>query len=201
MGRAILIACAFVLELIAILIAFGQGNATQSGVVPQTANVVATVPSYDVSSVKPNKSIGCDFDLGPTPDGFNAQCITLLLLIRDAYGMLKFTDDRILGAPDWAKSDKFDVAAKMDSSDVDELQKLSQDQRRVTRGVMLEALLADRFKMVIHTETRELPVFALVIAKNGPKLKEATPGDKGMMRLTRGMLVGQGIPITFWRTC
>jgi uncharacterized protein (TIGR03435 family) len=107
--------------------------------------------------------------------------------------MLKFTNDRILGAPDWAKSDKFDIAAKVDSSDVAELQKLSQYQR----GLMLQALLVDRFKMVIHAETRELPVFALVIAKNGPKLKEATPEDKGMMRLTRGMLVGQGIPITF----
>jgi uncharacterized protein (TIGR03435 family) len=192
MGRAILIACAFVLEVIAVPIAFGQGNATQSGAAPQTANAVAKLPSYEISSVKPNKSIDCPFRLGPTQDGFDAQCVTLLLLIRDACGMLKFTDDRILGAPDWAKSDKFDVAAKVDSSDVEELQKLSRDQR----GMMLEALLAERFKMVIHTETRELPVFALVIAKNGPKLKEATPDDKGMMRLTRGMLVGQGIPIT-----
>lgn len=117
--------------------------------------------------------------------------MTLLDLIRDAYGFLKFTNDRILGAPDWAKSDKFDIAAKVDSPDIAELQKLSQDQR----GLMLQAFLADRFKMVIHKETRELPVFALIIAKNGPKLKEATPDDKGMMRLGRGILVGQGIPI------
>jgi uncharacterized protein (TIGR03435 family) len=192
MGRAILIACAFVLEVIAVPSAFGQGSAIQSEAAPQTANAVAKGPSYEVSSVKPNKSIDCGWRLGPTPDGFDAQCVTLLDLIRDAYGFLMFTGDRILGAPDWAKSDKFDIAAKVDSSDVAELQKLSQDQR----GMMLLALLADRFKMVIHTETRELPVFALVIAKNGPKLKEATPDDKGTMRLGRGMLVGQGIPIT-----
>jgi uncharacterized protein (TIGR03435 family) len=56
----------------------------------------------------------------------------------------------------WAKSDTFDIAAKVDSPDVAELQKMSQDQR----GLMLQALLADRFKMAIHTETREIPVLA-----------------------------------------
>ncbi len=192
MRRAILIACTFVLVAIAVPSVVSQGNTVQSGPVPQTANEVAKVPSYEVASVKPNKSINCSWRLTPTPDGFDAPCVTLLDLIRDAYGFLKFTNDRISGAPDWAKSDKFDIAAKVDSSDVAELQKLSQDQR----GLMLQALLADRFKMVIDTESRELPVFALVIAKNGPKLKEATPDDKGMMRLSRGILVGQGIPIT-----
>jgi uncharacterized protein (TIGR03435 family) len=178
--------------VIAVPSALGQGNTVQSGPVPQTANAVVKVPLYEVTSVKPNKSIDCSSWLMPTPDGFDAPCVTLVDLIRDAYGFLKFTNDRILGAPDWAKSDKFDIAAKVDSSDVAELKKLSQDQR----GLMLQALLADRFKMVIHTESRERPVFALVIAKNGPKLKEATPDDNGTMVLNRGMLDGQGIPIT-----
>jgi uncharacterized protein (TIGR03435 family) len=193
MRWSILVACAFLLETVAVPGAFGQGNATQSGAAPQNTIAVARLPLYEVTSVKPNKSIDCHWQLEPTPDGFDAQCVTLLLLVRDAYGMLKFTNDRILGAPDWAKSDQFDIAAKVDGADVAEVQLLSQDQR----GMMLAALLAERFKMVIHTETRELPVFALVIAKNGPKLKEAAPDDKGMMRLSRGMLVGQGIPITF----
>lgn len=190
MRRAILIAC--VLMAVAVSSAFGQGDVTRSGAAPQIANTVVKVPSYEITSVKPNKSIDCSWELTPTPDGFDAKCVTLLDLIRDAYGFLKFTNDRILGAPDWAKSEKFDIAAKVDSSDVAELQKLNQDKR----GLMLQAILADRFKMILHTETRERTVFALVIAKNGSKLKGATPDDKGTMRLGRGTLVGQGISTT-----
>lgn len=190
MRRAILIACVCVGGL-SLPGAAGQVCAAQGVAAPQNTNTTAKLPSYEVSSVKPNKSLDCPFRMGPTPDGFNAQCVTLLLLIRNAYGMLKFTNDRIEGAPDWAKSEKFDVDAKVDSSDVAELKKLSRDER----GMMLQALLADRFKLAIHTETREMPVFAVVIAKNGPRLKEATPDDKGVMQLSPGKLVGQGIPI------
>jgi uncharacterized protein (TIGR03435 family) len=74
---------------------------------------------------------------------------------------------------------------------------------------MLQALFADRFKLSLHRETRELPAYALVIAKNGPKLQEARPRDtypngvrdmygKGhgdVMSIRRGQLTGQGIPI------
>jgi uncharacterized protein (TIGR03435 family) len=74
---------------------------------------------------------------------------------------------------------------------------------------MLQALLADRFKLSIHRETKELPVYALVAAKNGPKLQEAKAdatypnGIKGpdgvarggMMRIGGGEVTGQGLPI------
>ena len=65
----------------------------------------------------------------------------------------------------------------MDGSVADEVQKLSEDQRKLETQRMLQALLADRFQLKLHRETKELPVYALVIAKNGPKLQEAKPGD------------------------
>ncbi len=49
--------------------------------------------------------------------------------------------------------------------------------REIARQRMLQALLEDRFKLVVHTETKELPVYSLTLAKNGSKLHEAKPGD------------------------
>src|SRR5208283_4198726 len=78
-------------------------------------------------------------------------------------------------------------------------------------GLLVQSLLADRFKLKLHHETRMLPVYALVVAKNGPKLHEAKPGDTypngikgpdgrpvggaGMMRMGPGQLMGQGLPM------
>lgn len=74
------------------------------------------------------------------------------------------------------------------------LKNLSPEQRRL----ILQPLLADRFKFKVHTETKQLPVYELVLAKSGPKLKEATAGDtyvngiKGPDGVGRGGLVGRG---------
>jgi len=58
-------------------------------------------------------------------------------------------------------------------ADAPKLDKLS----RIERNQMMESVLVDRFKFAAHRETRELPVYELVVAKGGPKLKEAVPGD------------------------
>jgi len=65
----------------------------------------------------------------------------------------------------------------MDAATADALAKLSQDQRALAEQQMLQALLADRFQVTVHRETKELPIYTLVIAKGGPKLREAKPGD------------------------
>jgi uncharacterized protein (TIGR03435 family) len=97
----------------------------------------------------------------------------------------------------------------MDSSTAEELRKLSEDERRTERQRMLQALLAERFKLTVHRESKELPIYALVVAKDGPKLQEAKPGDTypngikgpdgqpgaGMMMMGREGLTAQGIPI------
>src|SRR5205823_5204768 len=65
----------------------------------------------------------------------------------------------------------------MDKSVVDELAQLSPDQRKLERNQMLQMLFANRFKLSVHRETRELPLYVLVIAKHGPKFQRSTPGD------------------------
>ncbi len=99
----------------------------------------------------------------------------------------------------------------MDGSVVEELRKLSDDQRETETRRMLQALLADRFQLKLHSDTKQLAVYALVLAKNGPKLQAAISGDtypngfKGpdggggpgmiFMEGNGGPVTGQGVPI------
>lgn len=136
-------------------------------------------PAYDVVSVKPAKSGGGAgnglFGKGIeyTADGLRANS-TVMALIQSAYGV---DADRISGAQGWMTSEKFSIDAKMESAVADGINKLSTDERDSVRQRMLQALLADRFKLSIRTESKELPVFELVIAKSGLKIQEAKPGD------------------------
>jgi uncharacterized protein (TIGR03435 family) len=174
-------------------IVFGQVNATPT----------VDLPGFEVASVKPDKS-----GFGPTilltADGLTATKVTVKFLIKQAYGV---EDDEISGAPNWLDSDTYDVEAKVSSADLAALDKLDEKQRMR----MLQPLLAERFQLKVHQEAKEIPVYALIIAKNGPKLHEAKPGDTypdgikgpdgkpggrpGMMMWGRGRLVAQGIPI------
>lgn len=90
-----------------------------------------------------------------TADGITAKAVTLLFLVRQAYGIDE--DNQIFGAPRWLSSATCDLEAKVDGSEVAELSKLSLDERRP----MLQALLADRCDLKVHRETKELPVYAL----------------------------------------
>jgi bla regulator protein BlaR1 len=158
---------------VAVPITFGLARVPQDHSQPQAANAAATGPVYEVVSVKPDKSGDMRFKVMNTPDGLTAN-LPLQWLIRLAYDIQDF---QISGAPNWVNSDRYDVEAKMDESVADELHKLNEDQREPVRQRMLQALLADRFKLMVHRETKELPVYSLVIAKSGSKLQEAKPGD------------------------
>jgi bla regulator protein BlaR1 len=188
-------------------VVIGALNAAQGHAESQTPDTSHSY-EYEVASIKPNNSGTNMVRLMFAPDGLTATNGTLQMFINAAY---RIDDNQISGGPSWLKSDHYDIEAKMDSATADALHKLSEDQARLERQRMLQALLADRFKLTIHRETRELPMYALVIAKNGPKLQEAKPGDTypngikgpdgrvggGMIFMTgRGSVTGQGIPIS-----
>jgi uncharacterized protein (TIGR03435 family) len=181
----------------------GQTSAVLGGAVQPDVTADVKVPAFDVVSVKPNKSDGNMVRIMAKPDGYSASNVSLKMLVQAAYGI---REDLISGAPSWADSARFDIDAKVAGSDVDALKKLSPEQRRL----ILQPLLADRFKLKAHTETKQLPVYELVLAKGGSKLKEATAGDTyangikgpdgvgrgGMMRVGRGQLTAQAVPMT-----
>jgi uncharacterized protein (TIGR03435 family) len=102
-----------------------------------------------------------------TDGNFRAENLSLVELIHWAYEM---PETRILGAAGWANSTYFDIDAKADPSIDQQLHNLTSEAGRKQKEEMVQALLADRFGLVVHFETRELPTYALVVAKGGPKL-------------------------------
>jgi uncharacterized protein (TIGR03435 family) len=97
--------------------------------------------------------------------------VTIQSLIQRAYGLR--SKDQVSGGPEWARNELFDIQAKMSEAEMAEMQKLSPAEATAKRELMLQALLAERFKLKVHSETRQAPVFELVIARGGPKLKDA----------------------------
>jgi uncharacterized protein (TIGR03435 family) len=170
LGKIFLTTALTAIATLASLAAFSSRAQSQS----QSAGAAPRPYTWDVVSVKPSTGAGRGGSSN-MPDGFSMHGGVLTGLIFSAYG-LKYPE-QLVGAPGWLASDKFDVDVKMDSSVMDELDKMSPDDRLAARHQMTQALLADRFKLVIHHETRELQVYTLTIAKSGLKMKEAKAGD------------------------
>jgi uncharacterized protein (TIGR03435 family) len=179
-GSKLLLSAAGLLAVAAPVI-FGLANATPRRARSQIQNTTANAAAfaYDVVSVKSWKPGGggrggvIPFPPTETPDGFIAGHVSLSYFVQLAFGTHPF---QVQGAPSWFDSAAYVVDAKMDSSEVDALQKLSPHDQILARQHMLQALLADRFKLAFHHETKEVPVYFLVIAKNGPVLQVAKPG-------------------------
>jgi uncharacterized protein (TIGR03435 family) len=118
-------------------------------------------------------------NFGPTADGYRAVNSPMILLIVTAYlpttGATTFTPNQISGLPDWANQDNFDIDAKASEEDLPEWQK--PDQQPAMLHAMMQALLEDRCKMVVHREIKEVQVYSLVVGKNGPKFKPTNPDE------------------------
>jgi uncharacterized protein (TIGR03435 family) len=169
----------------AMLLIFGVANATPSLAKPQDQSPVRTpapaAPTYefDVATIKPSPPTAGNGGVAGffADDSFQAKNYTLRAVLLWAYGMWAGRDETVLGGPKWLDTDKYYITAKMDSTVADKLMKLTPDQRQLAREQMVQALLADRLKLTVHREPRELPIYLLTLAKNGPKLKESKPGD------------------------
>jgi uncharacterized protein (TIGR03435 family) len=181
--------------------ALGQASASPKSGAPQPAVVIAPQaaaspaqpPAFEVSVVNPSKSDQGNSMLMFTPDGIKITNVPLHMILREALGT---EDDRIFGEPGWVKSDKFDIEAKVAAEDVPKLKGLSLDEHRY----MLVPLLEERFGLKFHHETRDLPVYDLVIAKGGVKMTPSKPDDPQghgrhmLMSGGKGKLEAQGIP-------
>jgi uncharacterized protein (TIGR03435 family) len=130
----------------------------------------AGLPKYEVASIKPSSPDARGFMLMMKPAGIDLKDSPVQTLLQLAFGV---EPDRIVGAPDWVRSRRFDIEAKVTPEDAPKMEKLKMEQRRA----MLLPLLEERFGLKYHHENRELPVYALVVAKGGPKLTESKPGE------------------------
>lgn len=118
-------------------------------------------PAFEVASIKPNKSGQEGGTLYIRAGTFRAVNVSLRSLIATAYGSDRsLFNDQIIGAPDWAVSDRFDIIAKIEGA--------SQTLRELPP--LLRPLLEQRFKLASHRETRPLPIFNLVTARADGRL-------------------------------
>jgi uncharacterized protein (TIGR03435 family) len=125
--------------------------------------------AFEVASVKPSQSAGGRFTMsgGPgtsDPGRVSYSNVPLRRVLLAAYDLSNY---QILG-PDWLNSLRFDITAKMPAG-------VTKEQFQW----MLRNLVASRFRMTTHLETKELPIYALVAAKSGPKLKPDVDGEPG----------------------
>ncbi|HEX4310094.1 MAG TPA: TIGR03435 family protein [Acidobacteriaceae bacterium] len=131
-----------------------------------------TVPSFEVATVRAAAfSNGMRVDWGE--NGYRAENITLRSVICGAYGAN--SDAQLVGGPDALLDGHFDIHAKTDANDLAAMKKMSPEDRQRQTSLMMQSLLAERFHLRVHIETRELPVYALVVAKSGSKLKASAP--------------------------
>src|ERR1700733_5577893 len=202
-GKRMLIASG--LLALAALIVFGAASATHGRARSQAQDAGMIKFEFESVSIKANQSGPALGTLSPVRTmmlngGILATNVTLMDLIRAAYGIEVapgVDDGRVGGAPSWTTSEKYDVDAKIDRPVADALWKLKQEPRTLQSQQMLQALLAERFKLTVHRDSKELPVYVLSLAKNGPKLRAANPADtyKKGATLPTGMPSGPGTAV------
>ncbi len=148
--RIALAAIAATVGPVAIIVLMGPRLEAQ--VTPPTADT----PTFEAASVRPAADTGRRGGRG-TPGRFNGFNLPARQLIRQAYDI---HDAQIVGGPDWVASDGFDINATTGDKPPDQMR------------FMMQTLLRDRFKLTFHTEKRELPIYALVVARSDGRLGE-----------------------------
>jgi uncharacterized protein (TIGR03435 family) len=135
----------------------------------------ALAQKFEVAAIRPCRpDAGFGGGINPTPGRVTVNCMSLLLLIRQAY--VTFANGKlnppgravpIEKAPTCIESAFYTIEAKAQNA----------PPMGTMMGPMMQALLEDRFRLKIRSETREVPVYALAVAKEGPKLKAAPAGS------------------------
>ena len=138
------------------------------GLLAQISHSQTAPVQFDVVSVKMHIPENGDVKMQLLPEGVRLGNLPLQDLIVQAYGLV--LTDQIVGLPNWANSERFDIEAKVASADVAAFKKLTLDQVRL----MGRPILTDRFRFASHEEKQILAHYALVIAKGGSKLQLST---------------------------
>jgi uncharacterized protein (TIGR03435 family) len=140
-----------------------------TGATAQTTQTT-TPPAFDIASIHvhtPALYEGTKIISSPNEGSFRTVNLPLKAVIEYAFDM---PQSRIVDAPSWTSSQPFDIDAKSGDALEQRLHDLPSDQAKPIKLAMIQALLTDRFGLKTHREQRELPIYALVIAKGGPKL-------------------------------
>lgn len=121
--------------------------------------------AFDVASIKPDLSGGGGFGMGTSHGRLTATNVSVRELILKGFHLKEF---QVSGGPAWLGTERYDIDARTENAGIgdDEL------------WLLLQPLLTERFKLKYHRETKQLPVYSLIIAKGGPKLRIHTGTDE-----------------------
>jgi len=163
-------------NLLSLLLSIPVGAIAASA--QQAATPAAQAKSFDVSIRQNISQTGSkSLKLTPTPTGFQVTRMPLMLVLMTAYtpeagGLFLNNIDNL---PDWARRDNYDIDARI--SNADRAAWNDPKNQPAMLQQMLQAMLADRFKLAVHRTTKDVPVYDLVVAKGGPKLTETKPDE------------------------
>jgi uncharacterized protein (TIGR03435 family) len=143
---------------------------------------------FEVASIKPSSPDSAT-ETHRYPGGrFTASGVTVKALIQRAWNVKSF---QVSGGPAWVNSQRYDISAKaaIDGN-------INGDQLMP----LIQALLVERFHLRIHRETRELPIYSLVVGKSGPRLQATTAATGSSWSKTPGHLTGQKVSMEMFAT-
>ena len=136
----------------------------------QIIHATGPLPSFEVATIKPAASTPRPSSASPAE--VQIYDVTVRNLIEQAYGIpwTSAENQRVLGGPTWLDTNRYDLVARIPADLAAARQKLSLDQQKQQVSLMLQSLLAERFHLKLHFETKVLTVYALVVAKPSPNL-------------------------------
>ncbi len=147
--------------------------ALMSGLFVAAQSPDVRAPEFEVATIKPSKSTGVS--LGVSPGGlFNTTGTSLSQVIKFAYDL---HPSQIIGGPSWLETERYDVTGKPDKPGKPDLKLVK---------AMVRKLLADRFQLTFHREKRELSVYAVTVARSGPKLTGNDSDPDGLPSFSAG---------------
>jgi bla regulator protein blaR1 len=135
-------------------------------------NPTRQILQFDVVSIKPTPAGDDKMLIQQPPGGTSFHGAPIRMVLQTAFGV---DDNSIIGAPSWVNTNRYDIEAKVAPEDAARLDKLN----GAERNAMLLQLLTERSNLKFHHETRERPVYALVVAKGGPRLTKGLPLPPG----------------------
>ena len=138
----------------------------------QLLHPVSPMPSFSVVSVRPTDPNQDLAHGGINADTYQVERTTIKDVLSYAFAL--GYDRELVNAPSWVGSQHFDIQGKLDDEQVAARSKLSRDDRDEQMRLMVQSLLAERFHLTYHFETRQLPLYNLEIAKSGLKCTRDT---------------------------
>jgi len=171
-GRKLVLAVTLGAIVVAPL-ALGLANATL--VYAQLLHATGGAPSFEVSTIKPANPAETHLAYSLSPGFFKANHASLIDLLKFAYEVK--SNDQIVGGPDWMTKKFFDIEAKVGTNQAEQFRTLPPERKMEPTRLMVQSMLAERFQLRRSFKLKDLPVYALVVAKGGSKLKPEAVRD------------------------